>query len=160
MSVELMMNAVNLNLVAFSRRLSSLTGQVFSVFVITIAAETIDHGLRNVAILDYYLKHVDDENQLRILDRWLAEEILSLVFGGHKKNHFRRISFGQLRQMGLPSLLHRRRLILRGQIESPFFIWQRQKGARAFRGTVARLPHAKAAAAFSLIPEAAAAKRP
>jgi hypothetical protein len=128
--------------------------------LVTIASETIDQGLRNVAILDYYLKHVDDENQLRILDRWLAEEILNLVFGGHKKSHFRKISFGQLREMGLPSLLHRRRLILRGQIESPFFIWQRQKGARAFRGTVARLPHAKAAAAFSLIPEAAASKGP
>jgi retron-type reverse transcriptase len=128
--------------------------------LVTIAAETIDQGLRNVAILDYYLKHVDDEDQLRILDRWLAEEILSLVFGGHKKNHFRRISFGQLRGMGLPSLLHRRRLILRGQIESPFFIWQRQKGTRAFRGTVARLPRSKGAAAFSLVPEAAAVKRP
>ncbi len=126
--------------------------------LVTIATETIDHGLRNVAILDYYLKHVDDENQLQVLDRWLAEEILSLVFGGHKKSHFRKITFAQLRQMGLPSLVHRRRLILRGQIESPFFIWQRQKANRAFRGTVARLPHSKAAAAFSLVPEAAAVK--
>ncbi len=128
--------------------------------LVNVATETIDHGLRNVAILDYYLKHVDDEEQLRILDRWLAEEILSLVFGGHKKSHFRQISFGQLREMGLPSLLHRRRLILRGQIESPFFIWQRQKGTRAFRGTVARLPRSKGRAAFSLIPEAAADKYP
>jgi hypothetical protein len=120
--------------------------------LVTIAAETIEHGLRNVAIIDYYLKHVDDEDQLQILDRWLAEEILSLVFGGHKKNHFRRISFGQLRRMGLPSLLHRRRLILRGKIESPFFIWQRQKATRTLRGTVARLPHSKSAAAFSLFP--------
>ncbi len=128
--------------------------------LVNIATETIDHGLRNVAILDYYLKHVDDEEQLRVLDRWLAEEILSLVFGGHKKSHFRQISFGQLREMGLPSLLHRRRLILRGQIESPFFIWQRQKGTRAFRGTVARLPRSKGTAAFSLIPEAAADKHP
>ncbi len=38
MSIELMLNAVNINLIAFSRRLSDLTGQVFSVFVITIAA--------------------------------------------------------------------------------------------------------------------------
>ena len=120
--------------------------------LVTIAAETIEHGLRNVAIIDYYLKHVDDEDQLRILDRWLAEEILSLVFGGHKKNHFRRISFEQLRKMGLPSLVHRRRLILRGKIESPFFIWQRQKATRALRGTVARLPHSKSAAAFSPFP--------
>jgi hypothetical protein len=54
--------------------------------------------------------------------------------------------------MGLPSLLHRRRLILRGKIESPFFIWQRQKATRTLRGTVARLPHSKSAAAFSLFP--------
>ena len=45
MSIELMLNAVNLNLVAFSKRLSSLTGQVFSVFVITIAAGEAAIGL-------------------------------------------------------------------------------------------------------------------
>ena len=45
MSIELMLNAVNLNLVAFSRRLSDLTGQVFSVFVITIAAGEAAIGL-------------------------------------------------------------------------------------------------------------------
>jgi Reverse transcriptase (RNA-dependent DNA polymerase) len=107
--------------------------------LIAIAAETIDKGLRNVAILDYYLKHVDDEDQLRSLDQWLAEEVLALVFGGHKKGHFKRISFHELRAMGLPSLVHRRRLIRRGCIASPFFIWQQERSARAFRGTVARL---------------------
>ncbi|HKB69365.1 MAG TPA: NADH-quinone oxidoreductase subunit NuoK [Thermoanaerobaculia bacterium] len=45
MSIELMLNAVNLNLVAFSRRLSNLTGQIFSVFVITIAAGEAAIGL-------------------------------------------------------------------------------------------------------------------
>jgi NADH-quinone oxidoreductase subunit K len=45
MSVELMLNAVNLNLIAFSRRLSDLTGQVFSIFVITIAAGEAAVGL-------------------------------------------------------------------------------------------------------------------
>jgi NADH-quinone oxidoreductase subunit K len=45
MSVELMLNAVNLNLIAFSRWLSDLTGQVFSVFVITIAAGEAAIGL-------------------------------------------------------------------------------------------------------------------
>jgi hypothetical protein len=105
--------------------------------LVEIALETIQKGVRNVAILDYYLKHVDDEAQLHLLDRWLAEEVLSRVFGGHRKSHFRRISFDQLRAMGLPSLVHRRRLIRRGKIESPFFIWQRQQMTRAFRGTVA-----------------------
>jgi hypothetical protein len=107
--------------------------------LIALAAEAIDKGLRNVAILDYYLKHVSDHKQLRLLDRWLAEEVLASVFGGHKKGHFRRISFARLRQMGLPSLVHRQRLIRRGEIESPFFIWQKERSTQAFRGTVARL---------------------
>jgi Reverse transcriptase (RNA-dependent DNA polymerase) len=124
--------------------------------LIALAAGTIDKGLRNVAILDYYLKHVDDLEQLRLLDRWLAEEILASVFGGHKKGHFRRISFAQLRAMGLPSLVHRQRLIRRGKIESPFFIWQKERSMQAFRGTVARLPRA----AFSPVPEAAAGESP
>jgi Reverse transcriptase (RNA-dependent DNA polymerase) len=122
--------------------------------LVELARETIEKGVRNVAIIDYYLKHVNDERQLCLLDRWLAQEILSAVFGGHKRSHFRRISFHDLRVMGLPSLVHRRRLIRRKCIESPFFIWQRERAVRAFRGTVARLP--QSAAAFSPIPEAAA----
>jgi hypothetical protein len=129
--------------------------------LVAIAAETIEKGVRNVAILDYYLKHVSDDSQLPQLDRWLAEEVLSLVFGGHKKGHFKKISFAQLREMGLPSLAHRRRLILSGRVESPFFIWQRAKATRAFRGTVARLLRAPGAeATFSPLPEAAARKCP
>jgi NADH:ubiquinone oxidoreductase subunit K len=38
LSIELMFNAVNLNLVTFSYFLGSLTGQVFALFVIAIAA--------------------------------------------------------------------------------------------------------------------------
>lgn len=40
MSVELMLNAVNMNLVAFSRFITPqmITGQVFAIFVITVAA--------------------------------------------------------------------------------------------------------------------------
>jgi Reverse transcriptase (RNA-dependent DNA polymerase) len=128
--------------------------------LVNIAAETIEKGIRNVAILDYYLKHVNNEAQLRLLDRWLAEEVLSAVFGGHKRGHFRRISFRQLRAMGLPSLLHRRRMILGGRVESPFFIWQREKATRAFRGTVAKLCRSAGETAFSPFPEAAASKSP
>ena len=127
--------------------------------LIALAAEAIDKGLRNVAILDYYLKHVSDHEQLRLLDRWLAEEVLASVFGGHKKGHFRRISFGRLRQMGLPSLVHRQRLIRRGEIESPFFIWQKERSTQAFRGTVARLRRPMRPA-FSPVPKAAAGEYP
>ena len=45
MSLELMFNAVNLNLIAFSFRLGDLTGQVLAIFVITIAAAEAAIGL-------------------------------------------------------------------------------------------------------------------
>jgi NADH-quinone oxidoreductase subunit K len=38
MSIELMLNAVNINLVAFSRLQGSADGQVFSVFIVVVAA--------------------------------------------------------------------------------------------------------------------------
>src|SRR5207302_4189047 len=38
MSIELILNAVNINLVAFSRMLGNVNGQIFAIFVITDAA--------------------------------------------------------------------------------------------------------------------------
>jgi NADH-quinone oxidoreductase subunit K len=45
MSIELILNAVNLNLVAFSRMHGQLSGQVFSIFIITDAAAEAAVGL-------------------------------------------------------------------------------------------------------------------
>ncbi len=45
MSIELALNAVNLNLVAFSYQLSELTGQLFAIFTITVAAGEAAVGL-------------------------------------------------------------------------------------------------------------------
>jgi NADH-quinone oxidoreductase subunit K len=45
MSLELMFNAVNINLIAFSFRLGDLAGQVLAIFVITIAAAEAAIGL-------------------------------------------------------------------------------------------------------------------
>ena len=45
MSLELIFNAANLNLIAFSHRLGDLTGQILAVFVITIAAAEAAIGL-------------------------------------------------------------------------------------------------------------------
>ena len=45
MSLELIFNAVNLNLVAFSYRLGDLAGQILAIFVITIAAAEAAVGL-------------------------------------------------------------------------------------------------------------------
>lgn len=45
MSIELILNAVNVNLIAFSYQLSDLTGQIFAVFTITVAAGEAAVGL-------------------------------------------------------------------------------------------------------------------
>ena len=45
MSLELMFNAVNINLIAFSFRLGDLAGQVLAIFVITVAAAEAAIGL-------------------------------------------------------------------------------------------------------------------
>jgi NADH-quinone oxidoreductase subunit K len=67
MSVELQINAVNLALVAFSRQLGNLTGQVLAFFVMVVAAAEVVVGLAIVVTL--YRKrqsaNVDDANLLR-----------------------------------------------------------------------------------------------
>jgi NADH-quinone oxidoreductase subunit K len=45
MSLELMFNAANLNLIAFSFRLGDLAGQILAIFVITVAAAEAAIGL-------------------------------------------------------------------------------------------------------------------
>jgi len=67
MSVELILLSVNLNLVAFSTALGDLTGQVFALFVLTVAAAEAAIGL---AILVTYFRNrgtiaVEDINSLK-----------------------------------------------------------------------------------------------
>ena len=45
MSIELILNAVNINLIAFSRLFGSVDGQIFAIFVITDAAAEAAVGL-------------------------------------------------------------------------------------------------------------------
>lgn len=51
MSIELMLNAANINLVAFSHYLQNLTGQVFTMFVITVAAAEAAVALAIIILL-------------------------------------------------------------------------------------------------------------
>src|ERR1700674_4711089 len=67
MSIELILLAVNINLVAFSAFLGDLTGQVFALFVLTVAAAESAIGL---AILVAYYRNrgsiaVDDINMMK-----------------------------------------------------------------------------------------------
>ncbi len=59
MSVELVLNAVNINLVAFSAYLHDVSGQVFALFVITIAAAEVGVGLAIVLLMYRNLGSVD-----------------------------------------------------------------------------------------------------
>lgn len=45
MSVELILNAVNINLVAFARHLGQVSGQIFAIFVIVVAVGEAAVGL-------------------------------------------------------------------------------------------------------------------
>lgn len=67
MSIELMLLSVNINLVAFSSHLNDLVGQVFAMFVLTVAAAEAAIGL---AILVVYFRNrgniaVEDINVMR-----------------------------------------------------------------------------------------------
>lgn len=67
MSIELMLLAVNINFVAFSVQLGDLVGQIFTLFVLTVAAAEAAIGL---AILVIFYRGrgtiaVDDINQMK-----------------------------------------------------------------------------------------------
>jgi NADH-quinone oxidoreductase subunit K len=67
MSVELILLSVNLNLIAFSAFLGDLTGQVFALFILTVAAAEAAIGL---AILVAYYRNrgsiaIDDINMMK-----------------------------------------------------------------------------------------------
>lgn len=66
MCIELMLNAVNINLIAFSHRLASLEGQVFTIFVITIAAGEAAVGLAIIIQL-YRLRSTVNVDEVRTL---------------------------------------------------------------------------------------------
>ncbi|MEQ8405496.1 MAG: NADH-quinone oxidoreductase subunit NuoK [Oceanicaulis sp.] len=57
MSIELMLLAVNINLVAFSAHLGDLVGQVFAMFILTVAAAEAAVGL---AILVVFFRNRGD----------------------------------------------------------------------------------------------------
>ena len=59
LSVELMLNAVNVSMVAFGRYLDSMAGQIFSVFIITIAAAEAAIGLGLILVLSRTRDTVD-----------------------------------------------------------------------------------------------------
>jgi len=68
MSLELMLNAANLALVAFSRFNNNLNGQVMVFFIITVAAAEVAVGLALIVALyrKHRTAHVEDLTWLRL----------------------------------------------------------------------------------------------
>lgn len=67
MSIELILNAVNINLVAYSNHVQNAVGQVFAIFVIAVAAAEAAVGLG--IILAFYRNketvNIDEMNLMR-----------------------------------------------------------------------------------------------
>ena len=59
MSVEIMLTAGNINLVAFSLQYGNLTGQVFSLFTIALAAAEVAVGIGIILVLYRNFRGVD-----------------------------------------------------------------------------------------------------
>lgn len=58
-SVELMLNAANINLVAFSQHHGNLTGQTFALFTMTLAAAEVAVGIGIILVLFRNFTDVD-----------------------------------------------------------------------------------------------------
>ncbi len=66
-SIELMLLAVNINMVAFSVYLQDLSGQIFTIFTLTVAAAEAAIGLA-ILVVFYRKKHsiaIDDMSELK-----------------------------------------------------------------------------------------------
>ncbi len=59
MSIELILNSVNINLVAFSAMTGAVSGQVFALFVIAVAAAEVGVGLAIVLAIFRTYRSVD-----------------------------------------------------------------------------------------------------
>ena len=68
MSIELILNAVNINLVAFSAQLQDISGQVFVVFIIAVAAAEAAVGL-GIILAFYRNKETVNIDEMSLM-RW------------------------------------------------------------------------------------------
>ena len=68
MSIELILNAVNINLIALSHQLQDMAGQVFVVFVIAVAAAEAAVGL-GILIAYYRNKETVNIDEIQLM-RW------------------------------------------------------------------------------------------
>ena len=68
MSIEIMLNAVNINLIAYARQLEDVVGQVFALFVIAVAAAEAAVGL-GILLAFYRNKETVNIDEMNVM-RW------------------------------------------------------------------------------------------
>lgn len=66
MSIELILNAVNINLIAFGAFDNTVAGQVFALFVIAVAAAEVGVGLA-IVLLIYRNRHSIDLDKVDVM---------------------------------------------------------------------------------------------
>lgn len=101
------------------KRERDLTAKVTAA-VATINS-VVEDRVRSIAIIDYYLKHVTDETQLKMMDRLISEKVISCVLNKKFRNRdYQSIPYKMLRDAGLVSLVHRHRLFKHGHLKINF----------------------------------------
>jgi NAD(P)H-quinone oxidoreductase subunit 4L len=66
MSIELILNAVNINLIAFGAFTNNLAGQIFALFIIAVAAAEVGVGLA-IVLLIYRNRHSVDLDDVDLM---------------------------------------------------------------------------------------------
>lgn len=88
---------------------------------VQLCNDVIENRIRSVAIIDYYLNHINDEDQLKCIDRQISQMVISYILNKKfRPRDYKLVSYKSLRKCGLQSLLHRSRLIKQGHIKIPF----------------------------------------
>ena len=68
LSIELMLNAVNINFIAFAAYLGDISGHVFALFIIAVAAAEVGVGLA-IVILIYRNRRTVDVDEMSLM-KW------------------------------------------------------------------------------------------
>lgn len=68
LSIELMLNAVNINFIAFAAHLDDISGHVFALFIIAVAAAEVGVGLA-IVILIYRNRRTVDVDEMSLM-KW------------------------------------------------------------------------------------------
>jgi len=102
-------------------KVDNLTIEQRIIKFVDTANYVINNRIRSAAVIDYYLKHVNDERQLKELDKLIMQHIISGVLQKKfKYSDYKTIAPSSLRNYGLQSLLHRNRLIKHGHLKISF----------------------------------------